>query len=80
MRSVSEAAERLEVDREVLARVIRGQSGITPELALKLEAAGWGSARSWLWCQTVYDLAQARRRSEGKREEAERRGDAGGGR
>ena len=69
-RNVSEAAARLGVDRKTLARVIHGQCGISPALALKLESVGWGSARSWLWRQASYDLEQARRRAERKREEA----------
>ena len=63
-RNVSDAAVRLGVDRKTLSRVIRGQSGISPDLALKLESIGWGSARSWLWRQANYDLEQARKRAE----------------
>ncbi len=70
-RNVSEAAARLGVDRKALSRVIRGQCGITPELALKLESVGWGSARSWLWRQASYDLEQVRRRAERKQEKAD---------
>lgn len=69
-RHVSEAAARLGVDRRGLSRVIRGQCGITPALALKLESVGWGSAKSWLWRQASYDLDKARRRAERKQDEA----------
>ena len=58
----TEAAERLGVDQEALARVLDGRCGISPELALKLEAVGWGDARSWVWQQAQYDLAQTRNR------------------
>lgn len=70
-RNVSEAAARLGVDRTTLSRVIRGQCGISPALALKLESIGWGSAKSWLWRQASYDLEQARRRGRTKREETD---------
>lgn len=61
-RTVSEAAARLGVDRKALSRVLAGRCRISLELALKLEAAGWGSAQSWTWQQASYDLEQARKR------------------
>ena len=64
-RNVSEAALRLGVDREMLSQVIDGRRAIAPELALKLEAAGWGDAQPWVWRQANYDLAQARKRLDG---------------
>ena len=67
-RTVSEAAARLGVDRNALTRVLARRSWISPELALKLEAAGWGSAWSWAWQQASYDLEQARKRLNAKTE------------
>ena len=60
--NVSAAAERLGVDRKTLSRVIHGHCAISPEMAVRLESVGWGSAESWLWRQARYDLAQARKR------------------
>ena len=42
--SVAEAATGLGVTRQQLYRVIRGQSGISPEMALRLEKAIGGTA------------------------------------
>lgn len=60
--SVRAAAERLGVDRKTLSRVIHGHCAVSPDMAVRLESVGWGSAESWLWRQARYDLAQARQR------------------
>ena len=60
--SVTEAAKVLGVARHTLSRVINGQAGISPEMAIRLEKAGWSNAEFWLRRQTSYDLAQVRRR------------------
>ena len=59
--SVTGAAEVLGVARHALSRILNGRSGISPEMAIRLEKAGWSSADFWLKRQVVYDLAQARR-------------------
>ncbi|MDE0624985.1 MAG: HigA family addiction module antitoxin [Bryobacterales bacterium] len=56
------AADRIGVDPAELDRVIAGSAPVTPDLAVRLEAAGWPSAESWMRRQSRYDLAQARRR------------------
>ena len=61
--SVAEAATGLGVTRQQLYRVIRGQSGISPEMALRLEKAIGGTADGWLRMQLNYDLAQIRVRA-----------------
>ncbi len=58
--SVTEGAEVLGVARHTLSRVINGQAGISPEMAIRLEKAFGSSADSWLRMQAAYDLAQAR--------------------
>lgn len=58
--SVSEAAERLGVSRVTLSRVLHGHARVSPNLAVRLEEAGVGTARAWLAMQTVYDLAAQR--------------------
>jgi addiction module HigA family antidote len=60
--TVGEAARQLGVARVTLSRVLNGQSGITPSLALKLEEQGWSTAQAWMWLQMNYDLAQERDR------------------
>ena len=58
--SVTEAAEVLGVARHTLSRVLNGRAAISPEMAIRLEKAGWSNAEFWLSLQTAYDLAQAR--------------------
>ena len=60
--NVTAAAKRLGVDRKTLSRVIHGHCAISPDMAVRLESVGWGSAESWLWRQARYDLTQARKR------------------
>ena len=59
--SVTEAAKVLGVTRHTLSRVLNGHAAISPEMAIRLEKAGWSNAEFWLRRQTSYDLAQARR-------------------
>ncbi|MDE2801372.1 MAG: HigA family addiction module antitoxin [Chloroflexota bacterium] len=59
--SVTEAADVLGVARHTLSRVLNGHAGISPDMAIRLEKAGWSSADFWLARQTAYDLAQARK-------------------
>ncbi len=59
--SVTEGAKVLGVTRNTLSRVINGQNGISPDMAIRLEKAGWSNADHWLRLQTAYELAQARR-------------------
>jgi addiction module HigA family antidote len=59
--SVTEGAKVLGVARHTLSRIINGQAGISPEMAIRLEKAGWSNADHWLRLQAAYDLAQARR-------------------
>ena len=59
--SVTEGAKVLAVARHTLSRVINGQAGISPEMAIRLEKAGWSNADHWMRVQAAYDLAQARR-------------------
>ena len=56
--SVAEAAEGLGVTRQQLYRVLRGENGISPEMAVRLEKAfGAGAADFWLRMQITFDLA-----------------------
>ena len=62
--TVTEAAKVLGVARHTLSRVLNGHAGISPEMAIRLEKAGWSNADFWLRLQTAYDLAQVRRRQD----------------
>lgn len=57
---VGEAASRLGVSRVTLSRVLHGHARVSPNLAVRLEQAGVGTARAWLAMQTAYDLAVER--------------------
>jgi addiction module HigA family antidote len=57
---VSEAASRLGVSRVALSRVLHGHARISPNLAVRLEEAGVGTARAWLVMQSAHDLAAER--------------------
>ena len=59
--SVTEGSRILGVARHTLSRVLNGHASISPEMAIRLEKAGWSNAAFWLRRQTAYDLAQARR-------------------
>ena len=50
--------------RHTLSRVLNGHAAISPEMAIRLEKAGWSNAEFWLRLQAAYDLAQARQRQD----------------
>ena len=58
--SITEGAKVLGVTRHTLSRVINGRSGISPDMAIRFEKAGWSDADTWLRMQAAFDLAQAR--------------------
>ena len=53
-------AAKLAVSASTLARLLNGQSGVSPEMALRLSKAVGRSPESWLAMQTSYDLWRAR--------------------
>jgi len=61
--SVTEAAKRLGVSRKQLSYVLNGHSGISPEMAIRLDKAFGGGADTWFRLQAAYDLAQAMKRA-----------------
>ena len=54
-------AVHLDVAASTLNRVIKGQSGISPEMALRLSKALGRTPESWLTMQDNYDLWQAKK-------------------
>jgi addiction module HigA family antidote len=58
--SITAAAKILGVTRQTLNNLINGKSGISPEMAIRLDKAFGGGAETWLRLQMAYDLAQAR--------------------
>ena len=55
-------ATQLNVAASTLNRVLKKQSGISPEMALRLSKAIGRSPESWLAMQDAYDLWEARKR------------------
>jgi len=59
--SVKDAADALGVTRQQLHKILSGRSGVTPEMAVRLEQAIGSTADTWLRMQMEFDLAQVRR-------------------
>ncbi len=58
--TVAEAADHLGVTRQQLYNVLKGDSAISPEMAIRLEAVIGSTADQWLRLQNAFDLAQVR--------------------
>ena len=54
-------SEQLDVAAPTLNRVLKGQSGVSPEMALRLSKALGRSPESWLAMQHAHDLWVARK-------------------
>ena len=61
---ITDAAHRLGMSRTSLSRVVNHHAGISPDLAVRLERAGVGSARFWMTLQTNYELSLAEQRKQ----------------
>ena len=61
--SVTAAAKGLGVSRQSLSELLNGHNGISAEMAIRLEKAGWGTAESWLRNQLTFDLWHAKQNS-----------------
>ena len=55
-------AAKLNVAASTLSRVLKSQSGISPEMPLRLSKSLGRSPESWLSMQDAYDLWQAKKR------------------
>ncbi len=62
--SVVDAAKLLGVSRGAVSNLVNEKASISPEMAIRLEKVGWGSADSWMRMQMNYDLAQVRARQD----------------
>ncbi len=61
--SVTQAARILGVTRQALNNLINGKSGISPEMAVRLDLAFGGGAETWLKQQLFYDLSKVKRKN-----------------
>ena len=59
--TVTDGAKILGITRHMLSRILNGQAGVSPEMAVRLEKAFGGTAESWLALQQAYDLGQVER-------------------
>jgi antitoxin HigA-1 len=57
--SVTDAARVLGVDRQTLSNLLNARSGISPEMAIRLEKAFGRPAREWLMRQLDHELTEA---------------------
>ena len=62
--SVTEAAKKLGVSRKQLSDVVNGHSGISPEMAIRLDKAFGGGADTWYRLQAAYDLTQSMKQAD----------------
>jgi len=58
--SARHLAARMQVSPSTVARLLRGRSAVSPEMALRLSRTLGRSAESWLAMQDMHDLAVAR--------------------
>ncbi len=61
--SVTETARKLGVSRKQMSDIVNCRSGISPEMAIRLDKAFGGSADTWYRLQAAYDLAQAMKKA-----------------
>jgi len=57
--NVTEAAKRLGVTRVTLSRILNGVSGISADMALRLEIALGTSPEMWMGLQSAFELWKA---------------------
>ena len=61
--TITEAARILHVDRQTLSNLLNGHSGMSPEMAVRLEKAFGTPARDWMERQLDYEYAQVMKRA-----------------
>ena len=59
--SVTEAARKLGISRKQLSDIVNCRSGISPEMAIRLDKAFGGGADTWYRLQSTWELAQAKK-------------------
>jgi addiction module HigA family antidote len=60
--SVSEAARRLRISRQTLHRILAGDAGVSPDMAVRLGKFCGNGPGLWLRMQQAYDLWHAEQR------------------
>jgi addiction module HigA family antidote len=62
--TVTAAAEALGVTRKALSDLLNGHSGVSPDMAIRLEQVFGSTADTWLRLQMQRNLWEARQRSD----------------
>lgn len=62
--TVTAAAEALGVTRKTLSDLLNGHSGVSPDMAIRLEKVFGSTADTWLRVQMQHNLWEARRRAD----------------
>ena len=62
--TVTAAAEALGVTRKALSDLLNGNTGVSPDMAIRLEKVFGGTADTWLRMQMQRDLWEARQRTD----------------
>ena len=62
--SVTAAAKALGVSRKQLSDIVNGHSGLSPEMAIRLDKAFGGGAETWYRLQAAHDIAKAMKRAD----------------
>ena len=62
--SVTAAAGKLGVSRKQMSDIVNCRSGLSPEMAVRLDKAFGGGADTWYRLQAAYDLAQVMKRAD----------------
>lgn len=62
--TVAAAAEQLGTAHQTLSDLLDGRIGVSPDMASRLERAGWSTAVAWLRMQEQHDLWEVRHPSE----------------
>ena len=61
--TVTAAARHLGVGRRRLSDLVNCRTGISPEMAIRLDQAFGGGADAWYQIQAAYDLARVQKRA-----------------
>ena len=62
--SVTAAAAGLGVSRKALSELLNGRAGVSADMAIRLEKAGWSRADAWMRLQMQRDLWEARQHAD----------------
>ncbi len=62
--TVTEAAQQMEVTRQMLHRVLSGKSSVTPKMAVRMASLSGSRPETWLQLQAQFDLAKVTGASE----------------